>query len=424
VPATSVAEAPSTATTAPQGFIGRYRTGPLRAPIRIVMFIDYQCLGCNMLEHELKPILAARDDISFSVKLWPGNRECNPYVPPGMETSHEFSCGAARDAEAVGVVGGNDAFWKVHHWLFERSARYTEDELLAFVAGLGLDIDEYQRARQSDLVRERIAADIEEGFSLGLASTPMVFVNGREFEGWSAPQAMTRLIEQAKQVNLPIRGPESDRPPPALKKYVDMFLRQRIRQIPDPIRCWTTGPADARWKIVAWGDYQQPYTILADAILRQLVAERDDISYTFRPFPLNEACNPAVEGAKHELSCRAAQAAQAAGTLGGADAYWKMHAWLMENAERLGAQTLLEAIQSLKLDPGQFRQTMESPELNDAIALEAEAAQKVELKNSPIMFVNGRVIPRWMHGDTPVLREVLTLGLDALAKQPPAPGTP
>ena len=39
---------------------------------------------------------------------------------------------------------------------------------------------------------------------------------------------------------------------------------------------------------------------------------------------------------QHDLACGAAAAAEAAGSLGGNDAYWIMHDWLMTNQDTFG----------------------------------------------------------------------------------------
>jgi uncharacterized membrane protein len=109
-------EEPAQATSAGSAFTGRYRVGPEQAPIRIVIFTDYQCRDCYEIEKQLKQLHEERNDISISVKHFPFNANCNRFV---SKTLHPNACWAARAAEAAGILWGSDGFWKMHTWLFE-----------------------------------------------------------------------------------------------------------------------------------------------------------------------------------------------------------------------------------------------------------------------------------------------------------------
>lgn len=407
--AAAPAEAP-----AARSFTGRYRLGPEESPIRIVIFSDYTCVGCHIIELETEALFERQPTISVSVKQWPGDRACNPH---GTEGKHLNACAAARAAEAAGLLGGNDAFWKMHFWLFKKNGRFTEEELRAAAQEFGHDPDEFERVWQSDATLELVLADIEEGFGLGLRSTPTIFINGMEFKGWSAPLALTRVVEKLIEANLPVRTAAHDRPMTAVESYVADWRNARGRELPGQDRGWTQGPADAGLKIVVWGDYQQPNTALADGIIREFVSGRSDTRYTFHVYPLSTACNPAAKEDTHPLACRAALAAYAAGTLGGPDAYWKMHDWLLRNQPQFSDDALPAAATAAGLDPAALLAAMEDPETLAAVAADAAAGQQAGLQNSPLMFINHKVIPRWLHGGQPMLRAIL----DAAAQSEPGP---
>ena len=167
--------------------------------------MDYYCKGCHLVELELQAAFEKHPEISISVKQWPGDPECNSY---GGERKHIGACAAARAAEAAGLLHGNDGFWQMHFWLFDHNGRFTAEELRTAVEKFGYDPAEFEQVMKSDRVRQLIQADIDEGFALGLRSTPMVFVNGLEFKGWAAPLTLTRLIEQIAKTNL-APGPPS-----------------------------------------------------------------------------------------------------------------------------------------------------------------------------------------------------------------------
>lgn len=404
-PTTAVATAPTSAPTSEPVFTGRYRLGPEFAVLRFVIFMDYQCKGCHLVELELKELFARHDNISLSVKQWPGGIDCNPRV---VERSHVNACEAARAAEAAGLLHGNDGFWQMHFWLFDRSGRFTAEELRAAVIEFGYDPDEFDRVMHGEDVERRIQADIQEGWDLALTTTPLVFINGVQFKGWSAPLAITRLVDQVTSTGqLPARTADADHPLPARERIIADWRESRARTLPAGAHDWARGPADAAIRIVIWGDYQQPRTALAEGIIRDFVAGRSDARYEFRAYPLNPKCNAAAQEEAFPLACRAAQAAEAAGALGGAEGYWKMHDWLLRNQAGFNDESLRAAATELGFDADAFFARMDDPATSAAVQQDAAGGKEAGLQNSPLIFINEKLVPRWMYGEEPLLRQIL-----------------
>jgi len=374
-------------------FVGRYVTGPAQAPIRIVIISDYQCPDCRNIESELRQVMARRPDVSLSAKHHPFSTKCNDNI---TKDKHPNACWAARAVEAAGMLHGNDGFWKMHFWLFDRAGSFTEPELNAALGQWGWDHAEFKRVLLSDETLDLVKTDIAEAIELGLHNTPMIFINGVELRGWSVPNALTRAVDALAATNPPPGDGSQDRPPAAREKYVDDWRTQPQLNLPPDAREWTTGPADAAIRIVNWGDYQEPYTAKADIALRAIIASRGDASYTFRHYPINPACNPVTRAPfEHELACRAAEAAEAAGSLGGNDAYWAMHDWLMTNQKTFSDETLTQAALDMGLDPAALFQEMQSPAIAAEIANEAQFAQRLGLRSIPFLFINGKLVHRW-----------------------------
>ena len=390
-----------------EGFTGRYRLGPEEALLRFVLFVDYQCAFCKVIDEDLKALLAERNDLSMSVKFWPGEPECNPYTP----NRHVGACLAARAAEAAGMLGGNDVFWQMHFWLFERSGRVTPTELREAAVRFGLDADEFERLMRSEETARRVAADVQEGFELGLRTTPMIFVNGVEFTGWNAPLALRRLVEKASSSNLRPATAQKDRPPPAVEAFIRDWRMEPPQRLLPVERAWPSGPADARLRIVVFGDYQQQNSVLADGIIRQFQNERGDVQYTFHAYPLDAACNPGVSEGASPLSCRAAAAAAVAGELGGADGFWRVHDWLMAHAEGFDDDALCAAVGALGFDATTFMEELDDPATMAAVADDAHIAYEIgaraKLQLTPRIFINNKPVRRWLHGERPVLRAIL-----------------
>lgn len=395
-------------------FTGRHRIGPEKAPIRIVVFTDYQCRDCYSVETQLRRLRDSRSDLSISIKHFPFNSECNPHI---SRTLHPNACWAARAAEAAGILWGPEAFWQVHVWLFEKRGVFQNtQELEVAIREMGYDPTGFTSVMRGNETLEAIRADAEEGKKLGLFFTPMIFINGIELKGWSAPDALIRTVEEVAATNPPARSPSHDRPSLAFQKYIDDWRDQPKLTLPGDTREWSRGAEAPRVDIVMWGDYQEPGTGEADAIIRRLLDESSDVRYSYRHFPFNSDCNPKLNDRRHPNACRAALAAEAAGRIGGDAAFWKMHDWLMENRDRFSDEILRQAANGMGLDTERLFTLMADLELKTNILADVRTGgQLPRLRHGmpagvygvPAIFVNGRFIPRWKLDDRPILREIL-----------------
>lgn len=414
-PAAKVEPAPPAppATNAPM-FTGRYRVGPAEAPIRIVMFTGYQCPDCYNIEQQLVKLHDTRNDISISIKHFPFNSECNPEI---KSTMHPNACWAARAAEAAGKLWGPEGFWKMHVWLFEHKGVFeTTAQLEAGIREIGYDPTGFIQAMSSDETLQVIKTDVAEAEELGLYFTPMIFINGVELKGWVAPNALTRTVEQVAATNPPARSAAFDRPPVAFEKYLADWREQKVLTLPPDKQAWKTGPDSAKVKIVFWGDYQEVGSTQADAVIRAFMTGRNDVQYTYRHYPFNSDCNPNLKERRFPNSCRAAKAAEAAGKLGGNEAYWKMHAWLMDNREKFSDATLRAAATQMGLAADALLAALDQPDLQANIVDDIQAGKQLPqlrhgmpagLYGIPTIFVNDKYVPRWQLDDKPVLREIL-----------------
>jgi protein-disulfide isomerase/uncharacterized membrane protein len=386
------------------GFTGRYLLGPAKAPIRLVLLSDYQCIDCNRTEEQLRGILKAHGDIvSVSMKNFPMCTDCNP----GAANLHPNACWAARAAEAAGILGGNDGYWKMNNWLFDHHGGFTDDELKAGVVSLKFDYEKFIKVMTGDETMRRVKSDAGEGLWLGLQYTPMVFINGVEFRGVFAANALARTVDELAAKNLPPMNADMDQPPPAMEKVITDWREQPPRVIPKDLQGWPAGPADAKVRVVLWGDFQEPYTAQADGILRGLMKKRGGIRYEFRHYPVNQACNPVGSMTKHPYACRAAAAAEAAGMIGGDGAYWKAHEWLMEHQKDFSDLTVEDTAKHAGINPGQLMATMDDPRVTQAIGDDARVGKAQGLTGIPFILINEKYVPRWILGTEPILDQLI-----------------
>ena len=163
--------------------------GDDRLHLQTVVFADFSCSHCwflsNALEKEFNPLLDGHLQIVF--KHYPLCSDCNPYV---FYRSDDNPCGAARAAEAARLQGGNEAFWRAHDLLFDRARRGLLKELnyRQVAEELHLDPDRFVADAESQDVARRIREDTDLAQSLGVTTTPAVFVCGRRVPAVVATQ--------------------------------------------------------------------------------------------------------------------------------------------------------------------------------------------------------------------------------------------
>ena len=125
----------------------------------------------------MSPIRRQLDNrVRLVVKHYPLSNECNPYV---KRAAHPNACTAARLAEAVRIQGGVDKFWEVHDFLFAGQKKLKSFDPDKVAEHLGLDADQLIADMNSESVKQRIAADIEQGHKAGLRATPAIYLDGR-----------------------------------------------------------------------------------------------------------------------------------------------------------------------------------------------------------------------------------------------------
>jgi protein-disulfide isomerase len=383
-------------------FTGRYRKGPEKAAIRLVFFTDYQCAHCRTLDSHIALALRGRGDVSVSIKHFPLNRECNPTVIDPKR--HALACRAARIAEAAGLLGGDEAFWFIHTWLMRRLGQFTEAELARELDSLGLiDAARFQAALNSKEVADRVRADVQEGISLGIRMTPMLYINGVELNGLNAPGAVQRAIDALTAENLPPLAATADRPETRDDRLLTAWGEQPLLEIPaDRVR-WTLGPPKAPLRIVLFNDCLGPEAKETTRNLTDAARGRTDVRLDCIHYP----------GAERNFD--AARLLEAAGRTGGIDGFWSMHAWLIVHGQEKNVGDGLAAAESLKLDREKLSAEYSGNDARMAVQADIELGVSLRISSAPTIFINGRQLPtnspsrdlierilaQALHGDAP-----------------------
>jgi protein-disulfide isomerase len=385
-----------------QGFTGRHRIGPERAPLRLVLFLDYGCPDCRRIDGEALALVRGRDDLSLSIKHFPLDDDCNRRARRLGRDPHPGACLAARAAEAAALAGGDDAFWSLHTWLMGRDRLPQQEELEQAPEALGIPPGAFREALLGQEAEARVAADVEEGLALGVESTPALFLNGVELREWRAPGALSRALASLAARAPATAGPGADRPPSALERALGDWRREPQRELPTRAGL----PARAGFELVLWGDYLDEPTRALLVSLRASLASRPEARLVFRHYPLDATCVPDAP-ALHPGACRLARQAEAARLTGGEEALARFEAWVL--AREAGAKLeTLAAAQAAGVPPAEFAELATAPATLAAITLDVDAARKLGVQTLPLLFIDGKRVPRWrLDGEGDVLAAIL-----------------
>lgn len=165
-------------------------TGPENAPITIVEFSDYQCPFCIKWHDEVFSRLLKdyEGKIRFVYRDFP------------LESIHPEALPAA---EAANCASEQDAYWQFHDALFGQKNGLGAEAYVSYATELGLDVEKFTACIKSGKYADEIRADIENGSSIGVSSTPTFFVNGMVIIGAQPYEVFKQLIDKELAGEIP-----------------------------------------------------------------------------------------------------------------------------------------------------------------------------------------------------------------------------
>lgn len=139
------------------------------------------------------------------------------------------------------------------------------------------------------------------------------------------------------------------------------------------------GERGAPLELVMFGDFQCPFCLGAQSILRR-VGDRlgERLLFAFRHLPIPE---------KHPLAMLEAEASEAAAAQG---KFWEYYEALYAIQPKLSPEAIFEAAAGLDLDVERMRAEIDSGAHRDRIARDLASAKASGATGTPTFFVNGR----------------------------------
>jgi Na+/H+ antiporter NhaA len=142
--------------------------GPMKAPVTLVEYGDFECPYCGRAEPIIRELLAGFGDLRY---VW-------RHLP--LSDVHQHAQLAAEASEAAADQG---KFWDMYDVLLSHQDALRARDLMGYAGELGLDADRFREHLRKRKGSGRIAEDVESADASGVSGTPTFFINGRRHYG-------------------------------------------------------------------------------------------------------------------------------------------------------------------------------------------------------------------------------------------------
>ena len=146
--------------------------GPANAPVTLDEYADFECPPCAKLSEPLNQLAK-----EFGPRLRVVFHHC-PF------DEHKHALEASYAAEAAGLQG---KFWEMHDSLYRDQDVWSNSSdpvslFSVYAMYLSLNVKRFKIDMESDEVKARVASDTRKRISLGIHTTPSVFINNRQID--------------------------------------------------------------------------------------------------------------------------------------------------------------------------------------------------------------------------------------------------
>lgn len=164
--------------------------GRTDAPVVLIEYADFQCPFCGRFARETEPELVRKYVEKGVLRI-----EWRNFPVFGQESEQA--------ALAAWAAGRQQKFWDFHELLYaedreRNSGAFTADRLVDFARRAGVpDLEKFRADMAGEAARQALARDKEEGYRLGVTSTPAFLVNNTPILGAQPTATFTDAVEQA-----------------------------------------------------------------------------------------------------------------------------------------------------------------------------------------------------------------------------------
>ena len=154
--------------------------------ITIVEFADFLCPHCKIAGLKLKTIIEKyKNSVKVVFKNYPLDQTCNQNI------KRKFHSGACKISYMALCASRQktDSFWKAHDEIFNQHEEWRKLDKIpdsAFMSVLrksNVNLKNASACLRAEKTKQEVIRDIELGDSLGVTSTPTLFINGKKLQG-------------------------------------------------------------------------------------------------------------------------------------------------------------------------------------------------------------------------------------------------
>ena len=156
--------------------------GGVSAKVEVVEFSDFQCPFCSkasVILKQLKQKYGKKIKIAF--KQYP-----LPFHAQAKMASVASLCANEQKTSL---------FWKMHDAMFADQSKLAITDLKTTAKKIGVDVVKFDKCLDEKKYLAQVEADIKQGQSIGVKSTPTFFVNGQLIQGAQALEVFSEIID-------------------------------------------------------------------------------------------------------------------------------------------------------------------------------------------------------------------------------------
>jgi thiol-disulfide isomerase/thioredoxin len=140
--------------------------GAANGRVKVVEFVDYECPHCKHAQTLMRQLVEEYPkDVRIYFKNFPLSQHTNALLA----------------AEAAVAAQKQGKFWPYSDKIWAASDNLTPAILEKSAKQVGLDMVHFRTDMTSDFAKSRVEKDKSEGMTLGINSTPTIYINGRKY---------------------------------------------------------------------------------------------------------------------------------------------------------------------------------------------------------------------------------------------------
>jgi protein-disulfide isomerase len=168
--------------------------GPDDAPVTVVHYGDFACPTSRRIYRAVQQVQHALRSLNGSSGR--PFRYVFRHLPLRQRPDASLQAAVASEAAAR-----QDAFWVMHEQLFAHQNHLEEQDLQAYAAAVGLDLEQFNEDLHNPALRRRVEEDRASALKNGVRQASNLFIDGDRYRGDVRPDALLRAIRRRAAVS-------------------------------------------------------------------------------------------------------------------------------------------------------------------------------------------------------------------------------